>query len=53
MRTVRLGKPAGEDMVFIENGVNPGEYAVAAGGDWLTGETPVRLLNPEVLHENH
>ena len=40
-------------MLFIEEGITPGEYVVAAGGDWLTAQTSVRILNPEVLNENH
>lgn len=53
MRQIRLGEPADGDMIFIEDGVKPGDYVVAAGGDWLTDGTSVRILNPEVFHENH
>jgi len=53
MRKVKTGRMADGGSVFIENDLKPGEYVVAAGGDWLTGKTAVRVLNPEVFHENH
>lgn len=53
MRKVKTGRMADGSSVFIENDLKPGEYVVAAGGDWLTEKTAVRVLNPEVFHENH
>lgn len=50
---VKAGKAADANSVYIEGNVHPGDLVVAAGGDWLTEKTSVRILNPEVLNENH
>ncbi len=52
-RDVKAGEATDADRVYIEGDVHPGELVVAAGGDWLTEKTSVRILNPEVLNENH
>ncbi len=53
LREVATGASADADSVYVENGLKPGEYVVAAGGDWLTADTAVKVMNPEILHENH
>ncbi len=54
LRKVRTGRPAGSDFITLDGDLKPGEFIVAAGGDWLNEKTVVRLLNPEVLnHETH
>lgn len=53
LRPVKTGRTVDANAILIEGNLKPGEYVVAAGGDWLTGETSVRLLNPEILHENN
>jgi len=52
-RDVKAGEAADANSVSIEGDVHPGDLVVAAGGDWLTEKTSVRILNPEVLNENH
>ncbi|MDD4816467.1 MAG: efflux RND transporter periplasmic adaptor subunit [Victivallaceae bacterium] len=53
LRKVTVDRVSGGDSVTVVSGLVPGEYVVAAGGDWLNADTAVRILNPEVLNENH
>ncbi|MEA4862298.1 MAG: efflux RND transporter periplasmic adaptor subunit [Victivallaceae bacterium] len=53
LREVATGSSADADSVYVESGLKPGEYVVAAGGDWLTADTAVKVMNPEIFHDNH
>ncbi len=46
---VRVKRPVEGDFLAVEGELTPGMLIVAAGGDWLEKDTPVRVMNPEVL----
>lgn len=52
-RSVTAMRPEDAASIEVEGDLKDGEWVVAAGGDWLTEQTRVRLLNPEALHEIH
>lgn len=49
MHEIKLGAPYGKDYVRFTDGLKPGDYVVAAGGDWLSGKETIQVLNPEIL----
>ncbi len=49
MRHVKTVRTADADHIYVEKNLLPGEFVVAAGGDWLTEQDTVHLLNPEIL----
>ena len=53
LRKVTIDRVSGSDAVTVLSGLKSGDFVVAAGGDWLNADTAVRILNPEVLNENH
>ncbi len=52
MREIEMKKPVETDKVEILNGLQDGEFIIAAGADWFNEENTVKIMNPEVLNEN-
>ncbi len=48
--TVQTERAAGADSALVKGNIATDDLIVAAGGDWLTESTEVRVLNPEVLN---
>ena len=51
-REVTLGQPVSENNILILNGLDSGEFIIAAGVDWLSEDNTIRVMNPEVLDAN-
>ena len=49
LREVSVGAGQVSDNLVVRENLKPGEYIVVAGGEWLTADTPVTVMNPEIL----
>ena len=49
LRAVTIGPGRISNQLTVRHNLKPGEFIVVAGGEWLTHDTPVSVMNQEIL----